>query len=44
MALHNPFAKKILITVDANKDGWMTFQGGARFRDSEFCEMGRKQQ
>jgi Ca2+-binding EF-hand superfamily protein len=26
MALHNPFAKKLMITVDANKDGWMTFQ------------------
>src|SRR5207237_769318 len=31
MALHNLLAKKLMVTVDTNKDGWMTFQEALSF-------------
>jgi hypothetical protein len=38
MALHNQFAKKLMITVDANKDGWMTFQEALAFVTQNFAK------
>lgn len=38
MALYNPFAKKLMITVDANKDGWMTFQEALAFVTQNFAK------
>jgi Ca2+-binding EF-hand superfamily protein len=38
MALHNQLAKKLMITVDANKDGWMTFQEALSFVTQNFAK------
>ena len=38
MALHNLLAKKLLVTVDSNKDGWMTFQEALSFMSQAFTE------
>jgi Ca2+-binding EF-hand superfamily protein len=38
MALHNPFAKKLITTVDGNKDGWITFQEALAFVTQNFAK------
>jgi Ca2+-binding EF-hand superfamily protein len=38
MALHNLLAKKLMVTVDANKDGWMTFQEALAFVTQNFAK------
>ncbi|HEU5248116.1 MAG TPA: hypothetical protein VFU09_13590 [Candidatus Udaeobacter sp.] len=38
MALHNQLAKKLMATVDANKDGWMTFQEALAFVTQNFAK------
>jgi len=38
MALHNLLAKKLMVTVDTNKDGWMTFQEALSFVSQAFAQ------
>jgi Ca2+-binding EF-hand superfamily protein len=38
MALHNLLAKKLMVTVDSNKDGWMTFQEALSFVSQAFAQ------
>jgi Ca2+-binding EF-hand superfamily protein len=38
MALHHLLAKKLMATVDANKDGWMTFQEALAFVTQNFSK------
>jgi Ca2+-binding EF-hand superfamily protein len=38
VASHNPFAKKLMATVDANKDGWTTFQEALAFVTQNFAK------
>jgi EF hand len=36
MALHDLLAKRLIVTVDSNKDGWMTFQEALSFVSQAF--------
>jgi hypothetical protein len=38
MALHNVLAKKLMLTVDSNKDSWMTFQEALSFVSQSFAQ------
>jgi Ca2+-binding EF-hand superfamily protein len=38
MALHNQLTKNLIATVDANKDGWMTFQEALAFVTQNFAK------
>ena len=38
MALHNLLANTLMVTVDSNRDGWLTFQEGLAFVSQTFAK------